>query len=304
MSNFPIIMEENYVTFVTVSVPRLHNLEKQIPLVMSSDHIDRVIVVTGVRDEESEEWLKNLNPKGKLFIIYREWDGDFPAQYNTYLQYLQGGWVIICDDDEIPSDELLASLKPLIRESQGGSQYDVVAFRGRQKGHGWGVMHNRKEGEGDYYREIFYKWNSNLRYTTEVHQSLQGLHGPQMQREELFYHIKDTVDLWRNACRSFFVGGRWNDNQGKDPITEGVKGPEWHALHDILKRNHPEVKLFPRLHRLMISGETCQEFREWAKQYSDNDLPAGGELASYHAYQEYLDSLPDNADIKTREVLE
>jgi hypothetical protein len=54
----------------------------------------------------------------------------------------------------------------------------------------------------------------------------------------------------------------------------------------------------------MISGKVCQEFRDWSCKYADNVLPAGGELASYHDYQEYLDSLPDDADIKTRDSLE
>jgi len=134
-----------------------------------------------------------------------------------------------------------------------------------------------------------------------VDQALRGLKGPKVRREECYFHIKDETDLFRNACRQYFVAGRWDDNEGKNPITKGVREADWHELHDILRRNHPETSGFPHLHRLMIEGTICQEFRDWAEKYKDNDLPAGGELRSFYKYQQYLD---ENHKLRGKPVLE
>jgi len=293
-------MNENHITFVTISVPRLNNLKRLIPAVLNS--VDKVIVVIGVKEEESIKYLKSLGDK--VLAVYNPWPGDFYEQFNVYLPYVSGGWVLICDDDEVPSPELLTSLPSLIQGSNYGQNYDVVAFRCEMVGHGYNETHNRTDKTEVYYREIFFRWNPNLRYAVEAHQSLQGLRGPQLKREEKYLHIKDEVDLWRNACRQFFVAGRWDDDEGRRPITQGVRGPEWEELHDILKRNHPEVRMFPDLHRLMISGKVCQEFRDWTAKYRDTTLPSSGELKAYYKYQTYLDSLPMDAEIKQREVIE
>lgn len=291
------LMEEDHITYASVSVPRLHNLKRNLPKILP--WVDRALIVIGVQDEEAISYLKSLGEK--VSILYREWDGSFPDQYNVYLPYITGGWVLIQDDDELASDELLQTMRPLIGASGNGRHFDVVAFRCQMVGHGYEETHNRSDEEEPPYREIFYRWNPTLHYEVEVHQSLVGLRGPQIKRQECYYHIKDDVDLLRNACRSYFVGGRWDDNEGKNPITSGVKEADWHVLHDLLKRNHPEVEKFPHLHKLMIDGTVCDEFRTWAEKYKDNELRAGGELKSFYKYQKYLD---ENHSLRGKPILE
>jgi len=148
------VSNEEHVTFVTISVPRLRNLQKLIPAVLPS--VDRVIVVIGVKEEESISYLKSLGEK--VTVIYNEWPGDFTPQFNIYLPHITGGWVLVCDDDEIPSPEMLQILKPLIRESTSGHRFDVVEFRCEMVGHGYSEIHNRSDEDEVYYREIFFRW--------------------------------------------------------------------------------------------------------------------------------------------------
>lgn len=278
---------DDSITYVTVTQDRLPNNKRNLPIVLP--HVDRCVIVDGFSKDGTYEYLTSLGPKVQVF--QREWDDNFANQYNEYLRHIKGGWVLLMDDDEVPSEGMLNSLREIVKASDGGKKFDTVEFRANDITYNVGDWANRVDnGPCEYYRQVFFKWNPNLHYTINLHQALQGLRGPGARCTEHYYHIKSTLDQYRNACRNYFIGGEWPSGGG---YTDGIKTPEWHQMKDILARNHPEIKVFSGLNALIVSKKVCQEFLDWAQKYAHHnegvDGESSGELRCYQRYIEMLE---------------
>lgn len=276
---------EDSITYVTITQDRLDNNRRNFPVIMP--YVDRAVVVDGHSQDGTFEYLKSLG--GKVTVVQREWDDSFANQYNEYLKHIKGGWVLICDDDELPSQEMLMSLREVVKQSQGGTKFDAVEFRANDVSYKVGDWENRVDnGPCEYYRQMFYKWNPNLTYKVHLHQALIGLRGPVARVNAHYYHIKSTRDEQRNACRNYFISGEWPST----PVEEGIKTPEWHEMKEILAKNHPNVKLFSQLNGLLVSKEICPEFVQWAFQYRTHNEGVEGESSGeLRAFARYLDLL-------------
>lgn len=278
--------DDNTITYVTVTQDRLAHNQRNLPIILP--HVDRAVIVDGYSKDGTYEFLKALGPLG-VEVYQREWDDSFANQYNEYLKHIKGGWVLLCDDDEVPSEELLKLLRPLVEKSEGGTKFSTAEFRSNDISYVEGDWENRVDnGPCEYYRQIFFKWYPDMRYTVHLHQALQGLRGPVVRCKEHYYHIKSTRDELRNACRNYFISGEWPSH----PVEEGIKTPEWHEMKEILAKNHPEVKLFSQLNGLLVSNQVCQEFKDWAKKNAHHNEgvegESSGELRCYNRYLELL----------------
>lgn len=270
-------------TYVTVTQDRLGNLTRNLPVVLS--YVDRVVAIDGFSKDGSYEYLKSLGPKVEVF--QRAWDDSFANQYNEYLSHIKGGWVLLCDDDEVPSGELLFSLRDIISKSESGTKFGVVEFRANDISYEVGKWENRVDnGPCEYYRQIFFKWNNQMRYQVDLHQALQGMTGPVLRSKAHYYHIKSTLDEYRNACRNYFIAGEWAPGSRAD----GDRTPEWNEMKAILAEHHPEVSLYNHLNSLLVSNEIHPAFVEWIEKYRKHDEggPTGGELRAYARYWDVL----------------
>ncbi len=280
-------MHDTHITHMCITTPNLDKMRRNLPIVLP--HVDEAVIVIGRRCEETIKYLKRF-PQVK--IIYHPWRDSFRDQYQVGLNNITGGWVNIMDDDEVPSEGMLKNFRSLVEQSQNGNAFDVVEFC---------AVEARENGEfhkTEYYRQMFYKWNPNLRYHISLHQSLAGLRRA-VRCEEVYYHHKTEEGSMRGSCRNFFAAGVWADAKesfeywhkltGEDPRTnrgaplvpqpqgqayplqDGFRIDSWHEMKDIVARNHPEVQYFHQLDPLIQSGEVCQEFVEWAERHNEKN---------------------------------
>jgi len=276
---------DDSITYVAVTQDRLANNHRNLPIVLP--HVDRAVIVDGFSKDGTYEYLKSLGDK--VTVVQREWDDSFANQYNEYLKNIKGGWVLLFDDDEVPSEELMTAMREVVQQSEKGTKFDTVEFRCNDITYVEGDWENRVDnGPCDYYRQVFYKWNPNLTYKVHLHQALTGLRGPAARVNAHYYHIKSTKDELRNACRNYFISGEWPST----PVEEGVKTPEWHEMKEIVSKNHPKAELFSQLNGLLVSKEVCPDFAAWAFKYREHNSGIDGESSGeLRAFARYLDLL-------------
>jgi len=279
------VWSDDTITYVSVTQDRINNVKRNLPVVLP--YVDRAVIVDGFSKDGSYEYLKSLGSKVEVF--QREWDDSFANQYNEYLKHVKGGWVLLCDDDEVPSAELLTSLREAVKQSEGGRNFGVMEFRANDISYKEGDWANRVDnGPCEYYRQIFFKWNPNMRYDVDLHQALQGMTGPVARSKAHYYHIKSTRDEYRNACRNYFIAGEWPGGGRSD----GIRTEEWHEMKRLLAEHHPEVSLFSHFNSLMVSEKlhpVLSEFIEKNRHCREGiDGESAGELRAYARYLEIL----------------
>jgi hypothetical protein len=301
-------LQQDYITYVCVSTPRLDKLKRNLPLIMP--YVDRAVIVIGVRNEEAEAFLQSYP---NVQVVYRPWDDSFRAQYQAGLDVIEGGWMLWLDDDEVPSEEMLQSLRPLIQHSEHATKFDTVSFRCCD------VWDGNVGNPSDYYREMLTAWNNKLRFEIDLHQSMVGKRAG-ARCDAIYYHHKDQEGAMRGACRDFFTAGVWADHKesfeywfketGQDPrcfpggplnsnfypLRDGFYIDSWHEMKDILKRNHPEVKIYSDLDRLIRTEAVCQEFKDWAERHNEeNDKRP--HLHELHKFDKYIKHTADKTNV-------
>lgn len=260
------------ITYVSVTQNRLQNVKRNLEIILP--YVDRAVIVDGGSSDGTAEYLDSLAPKVKR--VYRKWDDNFSNQYNEYLKHIDDGWVLIFDDDELPSKELLESLQGLIQESNFGQKFSCVEFRSNPQDPeaGW------DPGPANHYRQVFFRKTPHMRYVVDLHQSLRGYQNNKIiKRNEVYYHIKTRRQEFQNACRNFFIGGWW---------PPGASHPEkdhtWQELKSLISKHYPEVQYFSDLNNLMIKGNLHPELKEFILKYKNIEGAGYGELRAYAVY--------------------
>lgn len=264
------------ITFVCMTTPNLHRMEKLLPTVLP--YVDRAVIVIGRRNQLAEDYLTSLGEK--VTMVYRPWDDSFANQWNEYLKHVNSGWILICDDDEVPSEPMLKALRPLVEESNNGNNYSLVKFQANP------ISEGSDLGPSGYHREIFFKYNSSMKYfggpQSGCHQYLTGyFNSRSIKRDEVYYHIKSLKDEYEGASRNYFIYGIWLSG-----AREGIQREEWKELKYILKQNHPGVELWGDFNTLLKNGNISQPLKEWMirryKQYQNH--PEYNEMRALPVY--------------------
>jgi glycosyltransferase involved in cell wall biosynthesis len=268
------------ITFACVTQNRINNLKRNIPKVV--DYVDRIVIVDGYSVDGSKEWLESYSPK--IFVTQRQWDDSFANQYNEYLKHIGEGWVLLCDDDELPSEQLLKCMRDVVKNSDHGRIYSCVEFKCHPiETDNNGVIVN-DNGPVDYYRQIFYLYQPEMKYKIDLHQCLVGYkNGRMIRRQETYYHIKSDEDSYRNACRNWWIAGVWLSG-----ATEGYKPEEWYELRDLVLKVYPEVKVFGDFNAIMVRGNMNQEIKDYLYKTKDTpDEPPQRMMNELRAYWKY-----------------
>jgi glycosyltransferase involved in cell wall biosynthesis len=251
------------ITFACVTQNRIENLKRNVPKVI--DYVDRMVFVDGFSVDGTKEWLESYSPK--IFVTQRQWDDSFANQYNEYLKHIGDGWVLLCDDDELPSEPLLKILRKYIEDSEDGRKFSVVEFRCHPIEIDRAGKIINDNGPVEYYRQIFFKYEPGMHYMIDLHQCLVGYkNGRMVRRPETYYHIKSDDDNFRNACRNWWIAGVWLSGS-----TAGYKPQEWHDFRKVVLDAYPEVKVFSDFNSIMIRGNMKQEVKDYL--YKIKDIP-------------------------------
>ena len=275
-------------TFVCITQNREANLRKNLPIILP--YVDEAVIIDGGSDDGTEEYLNSL-PKVKR--VFRAWDDSFKNQYSEWIKHVHEGWILICDDDELPSEGMLKKLRMLIEDSKEGSQYSVVKFCAvsQDPSTGW------ESGKTNYYREMLFRWTPNLRYERDPHQSLRGYQSNKMIRcHEVYYHYKDQSQNFYNACRNYWIAGVWLTEHA----SAGSKGEDWEELRSIVMQVYPQVKVYRDLDEIMQAGNIDPHVKAWMKRWKDHPDKRYHELRLWHQYYfEYLHPEEDQGDVVT-----
>jgi hypothetical protein len=252
------------ITFVCMSTPRLNNLKQLIPKVMP--YVDRAVIVIGREDKEAIDYLLTFGQK--MTVVYRKWDDNFANQWNEYLRHVKEGWILICDDDEIPSPAMLDSLRGYVNAAQGGQNFCCVEFRSNAIYiDDQGKEHD--SGPNNYWRQILFKKTGQMQYrggtNTGCHQYLVGyLNNRIVRSDHVYYHIKSVSDEHRNAARNYFIYGIWLHG-----AADGIQREEWHELRKILAETNPSVKTWTEMERLLIAGDIHPNLKDWMRRWHE-----------------------------------
>jgi len=260
------------ITYVCVTQNRVENLRRNFPQILP--YVDRAVIIDGGSADETEVYCKS---QPKVEWHYRKWDDSFANQYNEYLKHIDEGWVLLCDDDELPSKEMLEALRGIVADSGDGETYSCVEFRS------WSINSDDetpKDHPDDYWRKILFLYSPGMKYQVDLHQCLMGYKTGRHARSNLvYYHIKSIQDVARNACRNYFIAGIWLPNS-----TDGLRGPEWMDFRAIVKRCYPEVGTFSDLNSLFIKGGIHQDLKDWIISHKDYGSNLYHEVHHYFEY--------------------
>jgi hypothetical protein len=273
------------INFACVTQNRIKNMQRNIPKILP--YVDRAVIVDGYSVDGTKEWLESYSDK--ITVVQRKWDDSFANQYNRYLDEIKEGWVLICDDDELPSKRMLESLRSLVDNSDDGNRYSIVEFTCHPlciDKEGKIVEDN---GPATYWRQIFFKYNPGMRYMIDLHQAIVGYKNQrQIRRKEEYYHIKSEEDNFRNACRNWWIDGVWLPR-----ASNGYHPPEWQEFKDVIRRHYPHVNVFNDVNEIFIKGNIHPEVKKYLEKIKDiQDEPPKrlfNELrAFYRYYYEFL----------------
>lgn len=292
-------------TYLCNTVPNLPKLQKNLPLILP--YVDAAVICIGERHPETEAFCKSFD---KVKLVHFPWNDSFKDAYQVCLDHApKEGWHLRLDDDEAPTPSFLSQLRSIVGNRLIQAGYGVISVRAHQ------ILDDNVSGS-TYEREIVYRYNPNLRYEVDLHQSLVGIEGAKLEIAEWgFSHIKSTREILAGACRDYFIAGVWADKAdtfpfwykltGQDPrldpnrtlepseqgiafpLRTGFKNDAWIKMKLILAQHHPEVDLFRDLNNLIKSGQICQEFKDWAVKFNEeNDTRP--HLFEQHAFDKYL----------------
>ena len=219
----------------------------------------------GLRDG-TKEWLETQGPKVK--VVQRQWDDSFARQYNRFVQEISEGWLLILDDDEVPSADMLKIMREVVADLIiGGRKYDMIEF----KSHPIEIDKDNKivnnNGPVNYYRFLLHRYNPGMKYVIDLHQNLVGhKYRSPLRREETYYHIKTAEDGYRNSSRNWWIAGVWLPND-----TIGYKPPEWHEFNTLVKSVYPHINVFSDFNAILVKGNMDERIKDYL--YKIKDIP-------------------------------
>ncbi len=291
-------MRKEQLTACCVTVPRLNNLRRLVPKVLP--YVDRFVLILGRQDPEVLEYLNGLPEAYKLDLVDYPWRDNFADSYNQYIKQVSGGWMLMLDDDEVPSDSLLETLDEYINESDNGNKFCCVEFCANPIYLADGREHDN--GPTNYYRQLLVHWNSNLQYRggpkSGMHQFLVGHQNGRLVRSpHVYYHIKSVSDEHRNAARNFWIAGIWRHGTNEGEIPTSLL-----RLRAIVKEEYPEVKSFMDLDDIFIAGNISQRVKDWMteiyeKHRTNPDMNEGRAVCSYYFSHLHPEEKPEGFDL-------
>lgn len=249
------------ITLCCVTQNNIKKVKELVPRVIN--YVDEAVFVDGYSVDGTKEWLESYSPKIK--VVQRRWDDSFSKQYNKFVEEIRDGWMLILDDDEIPSEAMLKVLRGLVNDSIGGRNYDFIEFKCTpiEIDRDGKILSNN--GPVNYYRMLLHRYNPGMKYVIDLHQNLIGhRYSIPLRREETYYHIKSDEDSFKNACRNWWIDGVWLTGS-----MHGYRPPEWQELRDVVLKAYPDVAVFGDFNSLMVAGNIKEEVKDYLYRIKD-----------------------------------
>jgi CDP-glucose 4,6-dehydratase len=212
---------------------------------------DYVKEIHVIGDDFTENDIKTL--KDYLAEVHIEpWKDDFSDYKNKAIGYAHTKWVLILDDDEIPTLELAERLQELVEKSEKGSRYNLVQFVSlNQTINHDGEVIAQNEGTGKALLHL----NIKEPYYGNPHIWLKPNYYPWAEYKAPFKyrHVKrDDKEVYA-GIRDIFIGG------GGDNFKE--KNPLWPELRQIADKHG--IKNLAEFMAYLDAGNVDPELKAW-----------------------------------------
>jgi len=184
---------------------------------------------------------------------FKPWRDSTSEQHNHLLEFAkEGEWILIIDDDEVPSPELLNILYQTALMGKQGSQYRMVKIPFSQ-------VYEDMRYDSNFTSERFFLYDGIARFVGNTHYMLDYEHTCLWQRITLecpILHYKTPISYILSDVRSCFI----------DAPGQGVSQDDINELKSLLPY---EVRLSIDLRGYLIKGNISTDVANWIIKHRD-----------------------------------
>lgn len=218
-----------------------------IPMIKESIQVmkDSVDEIHIQGDNFTDEDVKELQSIDKLTQIHIEpWNDDFSDYKNKATSHAETEWIVICDHDEIPTEEMAKEIPNIIKSSDRGNNYDMVSFdvidvrtienepisevrnRGGKALLHWNIPNPYIGNPHIWLKEGYYPWK-------QIHCNIP------------YKHVKDIDTELERSVRNIFMGGGGDNSKEKNSnwvelrkVCSDIGINTWEDFNNYLKRGN------------------------------------------------------------------
>lgn len=233
---------------------RAESLQRLIDI--SRQYVDNIRVCDGGSDDNTKAICKAYG----IEYYYHKWNEDFSAQDNFLLSKAKKNeWILLLDDDEVPSLALCENLKSLISNrvtrikipcllcTDGHYEDSVSNF----------IRCTKEEGAIRFTSERLFQNKDRTKLMGLSHRGLEPNDWIDTTTEYPFIHVKTTDDFIINACCHAYT----------DPIGQGYTIDDGQLLINHCKAN--QIHNNGDIRFLLKHGNLTKQFLDWIIVNSD-----------------------------------
>ncbi|MBA7617623.1 hypothetical protein ES703_24939 [subsurface metagenome] len=223
-------------------------------------------------DNFTEEDIKLLESHGAQVQI-EPWIDEFSDYKNKCISPANTEWVLICDHDEIPTEDLSENLKKIISESNRGQKYNMVGFDVIDIG-------TIDEEPVSEYRspsgKALLHWNVLNPYHGNPHIWLKQNYYPWkvIRVPHAYRHVKEVGTELPRSVRNVFLGGGGDNTREGNPlwvelrtITAELGVDTWKEFNTYLKKGDIDRRVLFVMKRLAKMPWKDSELTDPLKYY-------------------------------------
>ena len=238
----------------------------------SSDFFDVVRVCDGGSTDDTKQVIANCGAQ----YYYRKWDDQYHEQDNVLLRQCRpGDWVMIMDDDECPSWQLLNHLRPLVVTAQH-LKFNMISLPALDELDGVlslpveQFISEVESGARRPFRKLWlfqYDWSVNS-YGTP-HRSVETVKRWWVYHQPYPYiHRKSSLSFLVNDCIHAWI----------NPSKQGYTEAEAKEMYAVLPKFQTSREILPWLEK---EAGAAAAFIRFAEKYKDCSKPIRNWWASY-----------------------
>lgn len=243
----------------------------------TKDYFDVIRICDGGSSDGTKEIIKEY-PNAEFY--YREWDDDYAAQDNELLkQARRGDWIMIMDDDECPSLQLLEHLEQIIDYCNKFS-YNMVSLpsllvlNGEPECKTEIFIEEVKNDIRNPFRKYWlFKYDSTVKSYGTPHRSVESKKGWKVYDQPYpYFHYKSSEGFIINDCIHGWINPPKQEYSPKQAKEMYASLPEFKTSREIV----PFLK----------SDEVPFKSIEFFKKYKDENTPIKNWWKAYKLLQQ------------------
>lgn len=283
-----IVIEAPKIIYCMMGTNRLIEIKPYVESVLP--YVDKFIFIDGGSKDDTINYLNSLN-KEKVEVYVHPWQDRFSEQRNNYLVKLKernyNGWVITSDTDEHFPPESLITIKNKVleidRKGFNGIQVQVVDVTVDDDDFNKEINRNLNQ----YWKPLIFKFNTNIRYEGEPHETLTGVPIKWYRSDIKYEHKRSKLHIFQRAVENFFIS---NSNRYSE---------KWAEFRFLCTKNN--ILSFKEFWDLFEKYKLPKEVEDWIHGHRADNADSGDSEVREMA-QLYFEILPNKQKEKQKEI--